>query len=97
MVLMADASDPAVGGAAPARNAALSLRRGLRLLDLVADRTRNGAPSVSLGELATGLGTAKSTVLRLTAPMLETDLLRRTADAGFTLGLGALLLGQSYL
>ncbi len=94
---MADASDPAVGGAAPARNAALSLRRGLRLLDLVADRTRNGAPSVSLGELATGLGTAKSTVLRLTAPMLETDLLRRTADAGFTLGLGALLLGQSYL
>lgn len=83
--------------ALPARNAALSLRRGLALLDHVADRTRNGAASVSLGELATTLGTAKSTVLRLTAPMVETDLLRRTPDAGFTLGLGALLLGQSYL
>jgi len=83
--------------APPARNAALSLRRGLRLLDHVADRTRTGAVSVSLGELAATLGTAKSTVLRLTAPMLENDLLRRTPDAGFTLGLGALLLGQSYL
>ncbi|WP_439688858.1 IclR family transcriptional regulator [Curtobacterium sp. SP.BCp] len=81
----------------PARNAALSLRRGLRLLDHVAERTRNGEVSVSLGTLATELGTSKSTVLRLTAPMVETDLLRRTADAGFTLGLGALLLGQSYL
>lgn len=81
----------------PARNAALSLRRALRLLDCVADRTRNGEPSVSLTALATELGTSKSTVLRLTAPMLENDLLRRTPDAGFTLGLGALLLGQSYL
>ncbi|MEV7933288.1 IclR family transcriptional regulator [Curtobacterium sp. NPDC089185] len=81
----------------PARNAALSLRRGLRVLDHVAERTRTGAVSVSLGELAATLGTAKSTVLRLTAPMVETDLLRRTPDAGFTLGLGALLLGQSYL
>ncbi|SFF64008.1 IclR family transcriptional regulator [Curtobacterium sp. YR515] len=82
---------------APARNAALSLRRGLRLLDRIADRTRNGEPSVSLTVLAAELGTSKSTVLRLTAPMLENDLLRRTPDAGFTLGLGALLLGQSYL
>jgi IclR family acetate operon transcriptional repressor len=82
---------------APARNAALSLRRGLRILDLVADRTRNGEPSVSLTTLSHELGTSKSTVLRLTAPMLENDLLRRTADAGFTLGLGSLLLGQSYL
>ncbi|MEN0102538.1 MAG: IclR family transcriptional regulator [Curtobacterium sp.] len=81
----------------PARNAALSLRRGLRILDLVADRTRNGEPSVSLTSLSVELGTSKSTVLRLTAPMIENDLLRRTADAGFTLGLGALLLGQSYL
>ncbi len=39
----------------PARNAALSLRRGLTVLDHVADRTRNGAASVSLGELATTL------------------------------------------
>lgn len=81
----------------PARNAALSLRRGLRILDLVADRTRNGEQSVSLTTLSVELGTSKSTVLRLTAPMIENDLLRRTADAGFTLGLGALLLGQSYL
>ncbi|MCJ1713614.1 IclR family transcriptional regulator [Curtobacterium sp. VKM Ac-2922] len=81
----------------PARNAALSLRRGLRILDLVADRTRSGEPSVSLTTLSTALGTSKSTVLRLTAPMLENDLLRRTPDAGFTLGLGSLLLGQSYL
>ncbi|WP_251009142.1 IclR family transcriptional regulator [Curtobacterium sp. ISL-83] len=88
------ASEP---GDMPARNAALSLRRGLRLLDRIADRTRNGEPSVSLGELAADLGTSKSTVLRLTAPMVENDLLRRTPDAGFTLGLGALLLGQSYL
>lgn len=90
-----------MGGAdtrdAPVRNAALSLRRGLRILDLVADRTRNGDPSVSLTTLSTELGTSKSTVLRLTAPMLENDLLRRTPDAGFTLGLGSLLLGQSYL
>jgi DNA-binding IclR family transcriptional regulator len=84
-------------GDVPVRNAALSLRRGLRILDLVADRTRNGEPSVSLTTLSTTLGTAKSTVLRLTAPMLENDLLRRTPDAGFTLGLGSLLLGQSYL
>ncbi|WP_260855793.1 IclR family transcriptional regulator [Curtobacterium sp. 9128] len=82
---------------APGRNAALSLRRGLRILDLVAEHTRNGEPSVSLTTLSGALGTAKSTVLRLAAPMLETDLLRRTPDAGFTLGLGALLLGQSYL
>lgn len=91
---------PTDGGtdtAMPVRNAALSLRRGLRLLDLVAEQTRGGAPSVSLTVLAEALGTSKSTVLRLTAPMLENDLLRRTDDAGFTLGLGSLLLGQSYL
>lgn len=79
------------------RNAALSLRRGLRILDLVAEATRNGTTATSLTTLATTLGTSKSTVLRLTAPMLENDLLRRTTDSGFTLGLGALLLGQSYL
>jgi IclR family transcriptional regulator, acetate operon repressor len=79
------------------RNGALSLRRGLRILDLVADATRNGSPALSLGELAALLGTTKSTVLRLAAPMVEGDLLRRTPDAGLTLGVGALLLGQSYL
>ncbi|KQO62410.1 IclR family transcriptional regulator [Curtobacterium sp. Leaf261] len=79
------------------RNAALSLRRGLRILDLVADATRNGTASTSLTTLATALGTSKSTVLRLTAPMLENELLRRTEESGFTLGLGSQLLGQSYL
>ncbi|MFZ7086922.1 IclR family transcriptional regulator [Curtobacterium sp. RRHDQ10] len=79
------------------RNAALSLRRGLRILDLIADATRNGAPATSLTTIAATLGTSKSTVLRLTAPMLENDLLRRSVEGGFTLGLGSLLLGQSYL
>lgn len=90
-------AETAASAPVPARNAALSLRRGLRVLDVVAERTRGGASSTSLTELATVLGTSKSTVLRLTAPMIENDLLRRTSEAGFTLGLGALLLGQSYL
>ena len=79
------------------RNSSASLRKALGLLSVIADQQPGGA-GLSLTEVATAAGLNKSTALRLTAPLLEENLLSRDAETGrFRLGHACLGLGQSYL
>lgn len=79
------------------RNQSSSLRRALTVLDYVRDQG-GGERGASLTRIAEDLGINKSTVLRLTAPLVEADLLIRDRETGwFSLGPGALRLGQAYL
>lgn len=83
---------------APARNAALSVRRALAVLDQVARCSREGAGGCTLTELAAALELDKSTVLRLSGPLLDVDLLHRDPVTGrYLLGHHTLRLGQDYL
>lgn len=82
---------------APERNQSASLRRALAVLEHVRDHA-GGGQGLSLTRLAEALGLSKSTVLRLTAPLVEARLLDRDRKSGaYRLGHGALRLGQSYL
>ncbi|GAA2214539.1 IclR family transcriptional regulator [Nonomuraea monospora] len=75
------------------RNRSASLRRALTVLDHV-----RAHPGLTLTQLAEAVGLSKSTVLRLTAPLIEAGLLDRDRDSGlYRLGHGALRLGQAYL
>ena len=78
------------------RNNSSSLRRALGILDLVsaAAGRDNGA---SLAELADGVDTTKSTVLRLIAPLLERRLVRQDADGTYRIGVGVLGLANACL
>ncbi|WP_220183116.1 IclR family transcriptional regulator [Sphaerisporangium album] len=82
---------------APGRNQSLSLRRALAVLHRVRDH--GCAPQgLTLTRLAEELGVSKSTILRLTTPLIEAKLLERDRRTGaYRLGHGALLLGQAYL
>ncbi|MCG5214671.1 IclR family transcriptional regulator [Streptosporangium sp. KLBMP 9127] len=78
-----------------ARNQSASLRRALAVLEHVRDHSGHG---LSLTRLAEAVGLSKSTVLRLTVPLIEANLLTRDRKSGaYRLGLGALHLGQAYL
>ena len=80
----------------PGRNESLSLRRALSLLDVCAAET--DPAGLTAAEIGRRLGVHKSTVLRLAAPLLESELLRRDPTSGrFRLGAGALRLGHAYL
>jgi len=80
----------------PGRNESLSLRRALALLDVCAQET--DPTGLTAAEIGRRLGVHKSTVLRLAAPLLEAELLRRDSTSGrFRLGSGALRLGHAYL
>ena len=80
-----------------ARNQSTSLRRALSVLDYVRDQAGSGR-GTSLTRIAEDLGINKSTVLRLAAPLVESNLLVRDRETGwFRLGHGALRLGQAYL
>ncbi|MBD7920305.1 IclR family transcriptional regulator [Cellulomonas sp. Sa3CUA2] len=82
--------------ARPGRNESLSLRRALALLDVCAAET--DPAGLTAAEIGRRLDVHKSTVLRLAAPLLESELLRRDAVSGrFRLGPGALRLGHAYL
>jgi DNA-binding IclR family transcriptional regulator len=82
---------------APPRNQSSSLRRALTVLEYVQDHADAGR-GVPLAVIAGDLGMSKSTVLRLSAPLVEADLLLRDRETGwFRLGPGALRLGQAYL
>ncbi|GAA2581063.1 IclR family transcriptional regulator [Actinomadura fulvescens] len=79
-----------------ARNQSSSLRRALAVLDHV--RAHGGGRGLSLTRVADDLGLSKSTVLRLTVPLVEADLLARDRETGwFRLGHGTLRLSQAYL
>lgn len=79
------------------RNHSSSLRRALAVLEYIRDHAGAGR-GVALAQLAEALDMSKSTVLRLAAPLVETDLLARDRETGwFRLGHGALRLGQAYL
>lgn len=78
------------------RNESLSLRRALALLDVCALDTDPGG--LTAAEIGRRLQVHKSTVLRLAAPLLESELLRRDPTTGrFRIGPGALRLGHAYL
>ncbi|GAA3724406.1 DNA-binding IclR family transcriptional regulator [Spinactinospora alkalitolerans] len=82
---------------APRRNASVSLRRALAILEFVRCRPP-GSGGATLTELADAVGINKSSVLRLTAPLVEARLLDRDSGAGrFRLGPAALSLWQAYL
>lgn len=87
----------AVTAPEPRRNASVSLRRALAVVEQVrATPLEHGG--ASLTELAAGVGVNKSTVLRLSVPLVEYGLLARDPRSGrFRLGAAALLLWQSYL
>ncbi|NUR93373.1 MAG: IclR family transcriptional regulator [Nonomuraea sp.] len=77
----------------PERNQSQSLRRALRILLFVRDHG-----GVTLTRLAEAVELPKSTVLRLTAPLVEASLLERDRRSGaYRLGHGTLQLGQAYL
>lgn len=78
------------------RNNSSSLRRALNLLDLVA-ATAGRDQGASLTELAAGIESTKSTVLRLLAPLVETQLVRQEADGTYRMGIGILGLAGAYL
>lgn len=81
----------------PARNASLSVRRALALLDQVARCSRGATGGCTLTELAAALDLDKSTVLRLSGPLLDVDLVHRDATGRYLLGHHTLRLGQDYL
>jgi IclR family transcriptional regulator, acetate operon repressor len=79
------------------RNQSSSLRRALAVLGYVRENADSGR-GVPLGKLAEALDLNKSTVLRLTGPLIDEHLLDRDRETGwFRLGHGALRLGQAYL
>ncbi|MBG0832861.1 IclR family transcriptional regulator [Planomonospora sp. ID67723] len=79
------------------RNQSASLRRALAVLEYVRDHAGAGQ-GLSLSRLAEALGLSKSTVLRLTVPLVEARLLERDRRSGaYRLGHGTLRLGQAYL
>jgi len=81
----------------PRRNSSASLRRALAILDYVRSRPADSG-GASLTQLAEGVGVNKSSVLRLSAPLVEAGLLTRDARTGrFRLGPAALSLWQAYL
>jgi IclR family acetate operon transcriptional repressor len=81
---------------APPRNNSTSLRRALDLLGYARDHP-DAARGLALTTIAEDLGMSKSTILRLSAPLMEADLLLRDRETGwFRLGPGALRLGQAY-
>ncbi|WP_380281538.1 IclR family transcriptional regulator [Kitasatospora purpeofusca] len=82
--------------AAGERNQSSSLRRALSVLGYVRDH--GDGRGVPLAQLAEALDLNKSTVLRLTGPLLDEHLLDRDRETGwFRLGHGSLRLGQAYL
>jgi DNA-binding IclR family transcriptional regulator len=73
------------------RNNSSSLRRALAILDLVAAHAGQDK-GATLAELADGVETTKSTVLRLIAPLVEQRLVRQDADGTYRVGIGVLAL-----
>lgn len=78
---------------ASSRNNSSSVRRALAILDVL---TREAARGISLAELTQRIGTSKSTVLRLLAPLVEASLVQQRGEK-YTIGVGAVLLGSAYL
>ncbi|GAA1777454.1 IclR family transcriptional regulator [Streptomonospora arabica] len=82
---------------APRRNASVSLRRALAIVEFVRTLPAAGG-GATLTQLAEAVGINKSSVLRLATPLQEAGLLHRDSATGrFRLGPGALALWQAYL
>lgn len=81
-----------------ARNNSSSLRRALLVLEQVAQVQSDDHSGVTLTSLSRDLGLSKSTILRLTAPLVEYGLLQRGGGPGrYVLGARAAHLGGIYL
>lgn len=78
------------------RNNSSSLRRALTLLDTIAATAGRGQ-GANLAELAEGIESTKSTVLRLLAPLLEGHLVRQDGDGTYRVGIGVLGLAGACL
>ncbi|QBI54028.1 IclR family transcriptional regulator [Streptomonospora litoralis] len=82
---------------APRRNASMSLRRALAIVEFVRSLPA-GSGGATLTQLAEAVGINKSSVLRLATPLVESGLLDRDSASGrFRLGAAALALWQAYL
>lgn len=84
--------------AAPeARNSSSSLRKALHILTVISEQNVD-PEGMALADLAKLSEINKSTILRLTGPLLDENLIERDRLTGkFRLGFGSLRLGQSYL
>jgi DNA-binding IclR family transcriptional regulator len=78
------------------RNNSSSLRRALAILDLVA-AAAGREKGATLAELADGVETTKSTVLRLIVPLVEQRLVRQDPDGTYRMGVGVLGLASACL
>ena len=78
------------------RNNSSSLRRALAILDLVASAAGRDK-GATLAELADGVETTKSTVLRLIAPLIEQRLVRQDPDGTYRMAVGVLGLASACL
>jgi DNA-binding IclR family transcriptional regulator len=78
------------------RNNSTSLRRALSLLETLAAVAGRGQ-GANLAELAEGIESTKSTVLRLLAPLLEAQLVRQDSDGTYRIGIGVLGLAGACL
>jgi DNA-binding transcriptional ArsR family regulator len=76
--------ETAVGRARPETSQTLS--RGIRLLELLAERPRSGGLTIT--ELAVALGVGRPVVYRLVATLQEHQLVRRRPDGKVRLGTG---------
>ncbi|KAA0079843.1 IclR family transcriptional regulator [Mycolicibacterium sp. P9-64] len=78
------------------RNNSSSLRRALTLLETIA-ATAGRRQGANLAELAEGIESTKSTVLRLLAPLIEAQLVRQDGDGTYRMGIGVLGLAGACL
>lgn len=78
------------------RNNSSSLRRALALLETIAATAGRGQ-GANLAELAEGIESTKSTVLRLLAPLVEAQLVRQDGDGTYRVGIGVLGLAGACL
>lgn len=85
-----------VGAAAVRRNSSTSLRRALRILDVLVEPTAAGR-ALTLAELSVAADLNKATTLRLLAPFCDTGLVARGPDGRYRLGVRSATLGEAYL
>lgn len=87
-----DANEPSPGG----RNNSSSLRRAIKVLNVIAEVQEREGKDCNLAQLSKEADVARSTAHRLLAPLIEAGLVAQTS-AGYRLGQHTAYLGGIYL